>query len=183
MRSLLAFAISWLPLLSLTSISVWVIFGGVRESMREKSATKKLAWEPLRTPLHINMPIVQQRGKRSIYIATITALILGVGIGYASREFQTYRNTQTMGDVLVLNRFDPQNYRLQTEWGQSFGAVICPNSSADWEPGEKLQIWIYEQKHGCKSMNGPNLGYIKYSDGNGQSVKFPIPPKEIADAR
>lgn len=101
-------------------------------------------------------------------------LVVGLGIGYGAHEIEQYRTTQTLADVLILKKYDDKNYRMQTEWGQAFKATLCPETTADWEAGEKLAVWNYRQMQDCKSMNGRNLGYVAYANQDGTKTKFNI---------
>jgi hypothetical protein len=71
---------------------------------------------------------------------------------------------------------------MQTENGQAFETKFCADSCTDLEKGERLQTFTYEQRPGCKSINGPRLGWVAYNDAFGNRIKYPV-VEEIADVR
>jgi len=100
------------------------------------------------------------------------AMALGCWVGYDYRNTELVTNTQTLSNVLVLARDGDHDFRMQTDKGQVFRTHLCDGSHADWQAGEKLALLNYEQREGCKSIVGKNLGFIAYTDGQGRRRKF-----------
>jgi hypothetical protein len=99
---------------------------------------------------------------------------VGYFVGGTNREATKLENMQTLANVLVLERHNDFAYRMQTEHGQAFEITFCENSYTDFQPYEKLQILTYEQRKGCKNISGRKLGFVAYTDKNGERLKFPL---------
>lgn len=110
-----------------------------------------------------------------LLIATISAVA-----GYLARDRELAQSTRTLGDVIILARHSEHAYTLQTSHGQSFETTMCADSYVDWQPHEKLIFLTYEQRNGCKSISGHNLGFLAYTDTAGNRIKFPL-MEEISD--
>ena len=95
--------------------------------------------------------------------------------GFFCRDLAQHTNEHTLANLLILKRHNSREYRLQTDRGQAFEVTIC-KQPLDWRPGEKLQVWNYEQVEGCKI----NLGFVAYTDSEGNRLKFST--QELADA-
>lgn len=85
-------------------------------------------------------------------------------------------------NITILARRSDSSFQMMTEKGQTFEVTFCADTHVDFREGERLQILRYEQRTGCKSLNGRNLGFIAYTDRDGNRVHYPI-TKEIADVR
>ena len=85
-------------------------------------------------------------------------------------------------NVTIMAKRSDAAFQMVNEKGQKFEITFCGDTHVDFQEGEKLQVLSYEQRTGCKSLNGRNLGFIAYTDKDGNRIHFPI-PKEIADVR
>lgn len=100
------------------------------------------------------------------------ALLLGLGLGYELRSRQLSSDTRVLADVLVLKKFTDSAFMLQTRDGQAFKAEFCPDSKVNFERGWKIKVMTYEQRKGCKSINGHNLGFMFQKDAQGNPITF-----------
>lgn len=73
-------------------------------------------------------------------------------------------------NLLILERHNSKEFTVQTENGQAFQITFC--QEVDLQRGQKLQVLTYEQLFGCKNIQGPDLGFIAYSDKSGQRINF-----------
>lgn len=165
---------------------LWAVFG-----LATLSAIIIAAKERLRVQLESGKPyggwrraILVITGERVTQQASkVIAFSLGVLVGCLGLQVWQYGNHQTLSNVLILRRWDDHNYRLQTDHGQAFNVRLCPESEVDWNAGEKLQVLSYEQRSGCKTIVGRNLGFVAYTDDNGNRSKFNIENEEVSDVR
>lgn len=93
--------------------------------------------------------------------AALGLVALGIILGAAGDQLWTFHHYETLADVYVLEKIDDQHFRMQTDKGQAFQVTMCDDSKVDWRAGERLKVFNYEQRRGCKSVVGKNLGYIE----------------------
>ncbi len=117
------------------------------------------------------MAIHVLKAGRYFFLCSIM-LAAGFGSGWFGREVMLARSTETLADVLVLQRHSDKEYRLQTDKGQAFDAAFC--TALDLQAGQKLKVLTYEQSRGCKSITGNNLGFIAYTAPSGDRLNFLI---------
>ena len=85
-----------------------------------------------------------------------------------------------LNDVLIIERRTDGSLRSIASGTGEFETITCyPN---DFQPGEKFQYWMYENRVTCKDFRGFGRGFKAYTDADGNRIKFPI-HKEIADVR
>lgn len=93
-------------------------------------------------------------------------LILGIGIGYASRDHQLSNSIVPYTDVLILPPSQPNtDFDIQPARMQPISSKIC-YSKVDWQFGETLKDLLFEQKLGCKrviSYHRPQKGELNAS--------------------
>lgn len=94
-------------------------------------------------------------------LTNVTILILGIIIGYASRDHQLVSNTRTYFGVSVLAQLNDRKYTVKVPGYQR---------TYDWEfcdplamPSQLIDI-RYEQHYGCKLVNG--IGFVSPHEEN-----------------
>lgn len=97
-------------------------------------------------------------------------LILGVGIGYGSRDLQQFHHTYVLNDVQVLRRDSHELYLMQTSAHQPFEMKFCPDYTPDLDEGSLLKVIVYEDRGECKSVSDKKLGYIVARDEHGKTI-------------
>lgn len=151
------FVTFWLPWLSVISTCAWAILSGVKESTRDRSRSDCDPLDEGTTNAPVAMPAVRQRGERTIWIASMLMMLaLGLALGYGVRDRELIANTRMYFGVTVMSQQSDRRYMVQIP-----GYI----KSYDWEfchplkmPGPLIDI-KYEQRFGCKAVNG--VGFIQ----------------------
>lgn len=88
-------------------------------------------------------------------------------MGVIYRDMRLADNTDSLSNVLVLEKYSPTDFLLRTESGLPFHATICPTHIPyDFVRGATITLMTYEQIGSCKSFAAPSLGYtMKQKDG------------------
>ena len=81
-----------------------------------------------------------------MWISSLT-LILGIGIGYASRDHQLVKNTHTYLDVLVIERYSADKYLLKPARMQPWISKTC--EPVDLSTGHTMKFYTFEQMTDC----------------------------------
>jgi hypothetical protein len=97
------------------------------------------------------IPEVQRQGKRTVWISTL-CLLVGLAIGYMSRDHQLSSNKFTYTDVSVLKRISDREFVVWPDRMKQQHVQLCPESSVGWYEGETLDDWTFEQQRGCKRV-------------------------------
>jgi hypothetical protein len=113
--------------------------------------------------------------KRTPKLALILLASHSISIvaGYFIRDAVLLNRKEIYTDVLVVDRFDEHSYRLEIAYGR-FNAKICPEASLDWQRGQKMKEFVFEQRNGCKSVVGSGLGFRFWTDDKGKRMLFPV---------
>jgi len=144
----------------------------------------------MRDVLTLNAGALAQLTKRTaiaINTAQTIKFLLAFGLGcvggYLYRDHLLATNTETLANVTIIRKHSALEFTMQTEKGQTFETQFCQDSlpQIDFEAGEKLQVMNYEQRPRCKSLAGKNLGYVAYTDSEGNRTKFDT--GEVANVR
>lgn len=175
-------------LLSYLGIYGFVLLGitGLKISLTKKSWNPKLQLV-LRT---ISSYVNQERVRKwsSNFALAATCLFVGYLAGYATRDIKAAEqdNAQALNirryvNVLIAAKHDDRRFRILLNDNDPYEIELCPDSPTDFAPGDKLEYVYFEQRQGCKSLNGNQLGYKAYTDRNGVRIKYEL--KELTDAR
>ena len=81
-----------------------------------------------------------------------TILILGIAIGYGVRDHQLVDSTITYRNVLVQQRLAERRYRVIPQWMSRLDVELCQGPPIDWQEGDTLDEWTFEQQRGCKRV-------------------------------
>lgn len=95
-------------------------------------------------------------------------LLAGVAIGYGIRDHQLSQNTHTYWDVVVLERYTPQRFKVQP--AMSVSGVWDTCSPQDWQAGQKMDWVTIEQNLGCKTIRYQHF----YSNSQGERLNASI---------
>jgi hypothetical protein len=154
------------------------------QTTKSRFVSLGIGWSPRKEERRKGMVAERRQDRRTAWIATLT-LILGVVIGYASRNYQISSTTSKLPNTLVLDQLQDGSYRMLLADGRKINTSFCPDKNGNVDKslvrGNKLKEFNYVQLSGCKNIYGYGLGYVAYAE-NGVRLKFPI-PEEIADAR
>jgi hypothetical protein len=139
-----------------------------KKSESNVMTTKKLSWNGAAelTPTSaaesaVNIPEVQRQGKRTVWIATMT-LIVGLGLGYASRDLQMRMRTNTLYNVTVLSQPAEKEFYLRTP-KEDLHTVFC--EPVPFKTGDHIKKLKYENRTYCWSVEDQKLGY-QYAKGD-----------------
>lgn len=77
-------------------------------------------------------------------------LILGVVVGYASRDHQLASNVWTYTDIDVKKKVSSSDFYVLPDRMKMLHVQLC--QPIDWREGEKLGDWTFEQRTGCKRV-------------------------------
>lgn len=89
-----------------------------------------------------------------------TILILGIAIGYGIRDHQLVSNHVTYTDIDVLYKVNDVRYFVQPARMRAMDITLC-NERVDWNAGDLLDDWTFEQMPGCKRV----ISYHKKPQG------------------
>lgn len=109
-------------------------------------------------------------------------LALGFISGMAAMDVNHFSRVEKLKDVLVVEKHNDSEFTLRYK-GADFQAMICPDSTVDWTNGDKLREFNYEQRKGCKTLHGKDLGFLAYVDKNGKRIKFSTEKEEVHEAQ
>lgn len=87
--------------------------------------------------------------KATVWISTLT-LILGVVVGYASRDHQLASNTLTYTDVSITKRISDRDFWVWPDRMKQMHVQTCHD--VGWKAGDVLDDWTFEQRNGCKRV-------------------------------
>jgi len=141
----------------------------------------KKYWREKREKWRIERRVGDQRAKSVFLLAGIAiGLATGIPIGYTAHEDPLPKK-----NILVLKTRDVHHFRVQTtDNGKKYEVTTCPDSPEDWQPGEKMKEAFWEDRLGCMSFRGHNLGFQFYTqEDSGKRTIFPIEEEEVADGR
>lgn len=95
-------------------------------------------------------------------IASVVAvLFLGFAGGWSLRNSSLASNRVTYTDVFVADKISQNRFLMQPARMQPIESDLC-YSDVDWEKGETLRDWTFEQLHGCKRV----ISYHRYLKGD-----------------
>lgn len=82
--------------------------------------------------------------------------------GYATRDLVLLRRTEILSNVEVKQVYNEYAYNISYGFGMSENIHLCPESAkiVKLQVGERFTTFVYEQKVGCKSIVGSNLGFF-----------------------
>lgn len=164
MTGLLHFFIR-LALLLLGFCVLWSLVTFVAR-MRMRKRRESGAGEDGRTEHTTGTKII---GAASKY-ATWVCLAMVFACGYAVRDLQTFYLSKPFSNVVIVQRHNDREFKLQPDDSQAFEVTMC--DPQDWQPWEKMKSFDYEQKVGCKNLHGHLLGAVFYNDGQGKRLKL-----------
>lgn len=77
-------------------------------------------------------------------------MVLGIGVGYGSRDHQLANNTKTYTAVAVTQRISDKDFWVWPARMKEMHIQTC--GEVDWKTGEVLDDWTFEQRNGCKRV-------------------------------
>lgn len=100
-------------------------------------------------------PILTEARKRGKQISKaapvlIVGMLLGTVIGWGWRNQQLASSIVPYTNVKVVAKLDNLRYKVQPARMAEMNIILCPGSRVDWEVGDQLTDWTFEQKRGCK---------------------------------
>jgi hypothetical protein len=123
-------------------------FTTATQPQKSKFVSLGIGWSPRKEERRIT---AERRGKQTVYIAGMTlSLILGVAIGYASRDHQLISRSHTYWDVAILEKYSDSSFRIQPARMQDGQWDFC--APAPFQKHDELRYITFEQKNGCKRL-------------------------------
>lgn len=107
------------------------------------------------------LPPVKRRGKVTVYIGLPLLGILLMMTGYMIRDHQLVTSTVTYSDVLIQKKVNDNRFLIRPQWMRTLDSTLCSGSTVDWQEGETLRDWTFEQRRGCKRV----ISYHRYIKG------------------
>lgn len=129
----------WLRCLLLLA-GFFVIFSGVLNAVKKRNSG--VLW-------NTKQKII---ANASTVMSKASLLVLGIIIGYASRDHQLVKRTITYKNVLIAAKVASDDFWVVPEFMEKQHIQLCPSSIVDWREKEMLSDWTFEQQQGCKRV-------------------------------
>jgi len=112
------------------------------------------------------------------HTSKLLLVVVGTIIGSGWTEYRANVNRYHYTNVLVVKRFDTQNFLLQPARMQPFKAKTC-EKGLDWQVGQKMEFLYFQWTPECDYVG--ERGAFKFYEQDGKRMQFKT--QEIADAR
>lgn len=107
----------------------------------------------------------------------VLGLLVGTTYGWMIRSYQITANRYHYHDVLVLERHDDHNFRVQAADMQPWEMATC--ESVDWQPGQKMAFLDFQWHPKCDNVG--ESGAFEFYSYKGKRLTFPT--EEVVNAR
>lgn len=71
--------------------------------------------------------------------------------------------TKKLYEVNILAKHGEYDYDIDVG-GEGYKVKFCQDSPTDFYTNERLEWIVYDQRRGCKSLHGSNLGYKEHKE-------------------
>lgn len=146
----------WLGLAALISLTTHVAWLRWKSEWTKSKLSARLS--QLNISIQQKLPFSIARALRTT--TSIIALVAAFMTGSLWRDVQLADHTDTYANVMILDKYGSQDFRMSIDGGQPFHATICPTYIPyDFVKGATIRLMKFEQRGNCKSFAGPSLGY------------------------